>query len=299
MAIAFMSDGVAVASVRRSNGSKPAVTLAGFVPSAEAPTPEMLEKLGKELQANTFHCTSYLRSGQYQMVVIDALTVPQAEWKTAVKWKLKDIIDFPVDEATLDVIDMPVEANARNHSMFAVAARNEVIEARMGLFAKAKFDLDAIDIPEMAQRNISVLLEPEGRGVAVLSFSEDGGLLTVSFKGELYLSRRIDVNLQQLLEPDADRRSQSFDRITLELQRSLDHFDRQFSFINVSKLYLAPSEVQGLQEYLTSNLYTPVDTLKLDTILDLEAVPELADLATQQRFFLPIGAAMREKAVAA
>jgi MSHA biogenesis protein MshI len=145
----------------------------------------------------------------------------------------------------------------------------------------------------MAQRNFSAMLEPEGRGVAVVSFGQDGGLLTVSYKGELYLSRRIDMALEQLLEPDHDRKHQSFDRVTLELQRSLDHFERQYSFISVSKLVLAPSAITGLEEYLSSNLYTPVETLDLASLLDLSRTPELADKELQQRFFLPLGAALR------
>jgi MSHA biogenesis protein MshI len=131
----------------------------------------------------------------------------------------------------------------------------------------------------------------------MLSFGDDGGLLTVSYRAELYLSRRFDVTLAQLLEPDHERKHASFDKITLELQRSLDHFERQYSFISVSKLVLGPSTVSGLEEYLSSNLYTPVETLDLASVFDLEAVPELADKALQQRFLLPLGAALREETV--
>jgi MSHA biogenesis protein MshI len=145
----------------------------------------------------------------------------------------------------------------------------------------------------MAQRNVSALLEQDGRGVAMLSFGEDGGLLTVSWRGELYLSRRIDVTLVQILDEDHDRKHQAFDKITLELQRSLDNFERQFSFISVAKLVLAPSGATGLDEYLSSNLYTRVETLDLADVLDLERVPDLADPGRQQRFFVPIGAALR------
>ena len=57
---------------------------------------------------------------------------------------------------------------------------------------------------------------------------------------------------------------------------------------------LGPSTVSGLDEYLSSNLYTPVETLDLANVLDLSRTPELADLAQQQRLFLAIGAALRE-----
>jgi MSHA biogenesis protein MshI len=98
-----------------------------------------------------------------------------------------------------------------------------------------------------------------------------------------------------LTDPDHERRVQAFDRITLELQRSLDNVERQFSFVSVSKLVLGPSEVSGLDDYLSSNLYTPVETLDLGSLFDLEGTPELAGKAAQQRFLLPLGAALRNE----
>jgi MSHA biogenesis protein MshI len=121
----------------------------------------------------------------------------------------------------------------------------------------------------------------------------------VSWRGELYLSRRIEVTLAQLLDADHERKHQAFDKITLELQRSLDHFERQFSFIGVARLVLAPSGVRGLEEYLAGNLYTRVETLDLASLLDLARVPELAGASAQQRFFVAIGAALRDQEVAA
>ncbi|HEX8406323.1 MAG TPA: agglutinin biogenesis protein MshI, partial [Duganella sp.] len=215
-------------------------------------------------------------------------------------WRLKDMLDFHVDDATIDVLDIPVDASgmARGHSMFAVAARNAVIQARQALFAAADMDLTVIDIPEMAQRNISAVLETEGRGLAMLSFDGDGGLLTITFKGELYLSRRIDVTLQQLLEPDTDKQQACFDKITLELQRSLDHFDRQFNYVNVIKLLLAPTGAPGLHEYLAANLYMPVEAMELEDVFDLSKAPALLDVEQQRRFFLTLGAALRHEEVA-
>jgi MSHA biogenesis protein MshI len=297
LTIAVLRDGVAATSIKRVTDAKPLVRFAHFLPGQ--PGPDVLEKAAREGHANAYRCATLLSGGEYQVISVEAPNVPREELKTAIRWRLKDILDFPVDEATVDVLDIPVDKNARaQQSIFAIAARNSVIAPRQKLFTAAKVELSVIDIPEMAQRNISAMLEPEGRGVAMLSFGEDGGLLTVSYHGELYLSRRFEVNLDQLLEPDHDRKHQTFDRITLELQRSLDHFERQYSFISVAKLVLGPSAVTGLDEYLSSNLYTPVETLDLAQVFDLSRTPDLLDKAVQQRFFLPLGAALREEEAA-
>jgi len=292
LSFAIAGDNVFVASVAKTSGAQPTVLA---VQAAAGVSRDTIDKLAGDAQAAGCYCTTLLTGGDYQILNVEAPNVPSDEVKTAVRWRLKDILDFPAAEATIDVLDIALDANSRaQQSVFVVAAKNSIIAPRQKLFLDAKVELTAIDIPEMAQRNVSAMLEPEGRGIAMLSFGDDGGLLTVSYRGELYLSRRFDVTLVQLLEPDHDRKHASFDKITLELQRSLDHFERQYSFISVAKLILGPSAVTGLDEYLSSNLYTPVETLNLATLFDLSRTPELADLAQQQRFFLAIGAALRD-----
>lgn len=296
LAIALQRDGLAAISMQTAPDIRPQVRQAVFYPGTSAA--ELLEKAGRELHAHAYRAITVLANGEYQILSVDAPNVAPDELKTAVRWRLKDMLDFHVDDATIDVLDLPVDPGAANraqHSMFAIAARSSVIEARQKLFTAAKVELAVIDIPEIAQRNISALVEPPGRGVAMLSFSDEGGLLTVSYRGELYLARRIDLALEQLLDEDPERRHASFDRITLELQRSLDNFERQYSFISVAKLVLAPSSVQGLDAYLSSNLYTPVDTLDLAALFDFERAPALRDPLQQQRFLIPLGAALRHE----
>lgn len=299
LALVPQGEHLAAACVTRPDNARPEVQLATLIEGGAALAG--LEKAGRALLANTFQVSTVLSGGHYQMLSVDAPKVPPAELRTAVRWRLKDMLDFHIDDATIDVLDIPFDKSAavHQHVMFAVAARNSIIEQRQKQFALAKIELRAIDIPEMAQRNISVLLETAGRGLAMLSFDAAGGLLTVSFKGELYLSRRIDVTLEQLLDPEHERKHQRFEKITLELQRSLDHFERQFHFISVARLLLAPSPVTGLEEYLSGNLYTPVERFDLADVFDLSAVPELAALDLQQQLFIALGAALRleEKAL--
>jgi MSHA biogenesis protein MshI len=302
IAISFQDDGIYAASIKRSASARPAVALLAFYPAPKLAAALSLEKFSKELRVDRYHCSNLLGSSEYQIFSVDAPNVPADELKAAIRWRLKDMLDFHVDDATIDVLDVPVdnEAPVRTHSMYAVAARNQLIEQRQALFEEAKIPLSVIDIPEMAQRNISALLEPDGRGVALLSFDATGGLLTVTFSGELYLARRIDVTLQQLQQAGDEQKPACHDRITLELQRSFDHFDRQYRFVTVSKLVLSPLGNAGveLQTYLAANLYMPVEMLDLSDLMDISKVPELAQLEGQQRYFLTLGAALRQEEIA-
>lgn len=295
--IGFIDDGIAAVHIRRAPGTRPAVELLAFYPMPMPPSSAQLEKIGKDLHASDYACATLLTSSEYQLLTVEAPNVPPDELKTAMRWRLKDMIDFHIDDATIDVIDIPGDSNApvRSRSMYAVAARNQVIEHRQSLFAAAKIPLAVIDIPEMAQRNIAHLVETEGRGVALLSFDSRGGLLTLTCAGELYLSRYIDVSLPRLDQIEDQQKYEWLDRVTLELQRSLDHFDRQFHFITLSRLVLGPMGEAGtvLQQYLASNLYLPVEQLALDTVLDYDRIPELQNAEAQQRYFAILGAALR------
>ena len=299
MAISLQNDGVCVVHVTCPPASKPVVELVAFYPSDILPAGQAIEKLAKELHAQRYQCTTLLDTGEYQFLSVDAPVVPPEELKTAIRWRLKDMLDFHIDDATIDVLDVPVDkaATGRNKSMYAVAAKNQLIQQRQTLFIDAKIPLSVIDVPEMAQRNVSALLEQEGRGIAFLSFDAKGGLLTVTYTGELYLSRRIDVPLSQLQAVDEAQRNACYDRITLELQRSLDHFDRQYHFINVAKMVLSPmgEAGRGLRSYLATNLYIPVENIELQEVLEMSKVAELQQPEAQQRYFMTIGAAMRHE----
>lgn len=300
MALSWSEEGLCVAHTRPGSAGKPLVTVCGTVQASLA-NPASVAKAAREMRMANHHCSTLLPLSDYQMLVVEAPNVPPDELKAAMRWRVKDMLDYHIDDATIDVLDIPPDKNsqARSHSMYAVAARNEVIRKNVSLCDEAKIPLEVIDIPEMAQRNIANLIEQPGRGVALLSFDEQGGLLTVSFEGELYLSRHLDVSWRDLAGAGADMQQNFFDRITLELQRSIDHLERQFQFISVNQLWLAPlPDAEPLRAYLAANLYLPVNVLDLNELFDFSRVPALSAPENQVRFFLPLGATLRHEVTA-
>lgn len=297
IAIAVQPDRVDVAKVTR-NGSAPPLVEICSSSEKRGTDDESLQALRKDLHLERHRCGTLLESSEYQLQLVDAPEVPEVELKAAVRWKLKDLLDYPVETATVDLVTVPPDPSAptRGKSVYAVAAKNSVIESRMKLFQAARIPLQVIDIPELAQRNIATLLETEGRGLALLSFGADSGLLTFTAGGELYLSRRIEIGLNMLMGADSERKLQMFERITLELQRSLDHFDRQFTFVPLARLVVGPLPPElGLETYLAGNLYVPVEAADLSTLLDLGGRDELRDPQLQQRYFHLLGAALRSE----
>ena len=226
-------------------------------------------------------CSLVLGNKDYQLMQVEKPNVPKEEQKQAVRWKLKDMIDYPVENATVDVIDIPADsANAGRQSyVYAVSAPNDLIGSLSNRLLQGGVNLEAIDIQELAQRNIASLLEEENRGLAMLSFVPGGGMLTFTAGGELFHARRIDC--------DGEHNASSMERIALELQRSLDNFERQFPYVAINRMLIAPfAGREVFCENLRNYLYMPVELFELQDIFDFDENVRLGDLG-QQASLLP------------
>ncbi len=233
------------------------------------------------------HFTFLLLQDEYQLLQVDAPDVPEAEQRNALRWQLKDMLHQSVDDSVFDTMPITPPASSRNRPpSLVVAAARQTLAPTIRAFQAARLDLAAIDIPEMALRNLAVLHDTAPRGVALLHFDARGGLVVVCHDGELVTSRRFDVTADQLALAD-DSRLPRFERIGLELQRSLDNFDRQHSHIPLAKLLVSvPSGADSLIDFLAGNLYLPVEPLDLGTQVD--QFERLSDCS-----LLTLGAALR------
>lgn len=248
--------------------------------------PKSLERAAREIGARRYRCTTLLHPAQYQIVLVEAPPVKADELRAAVRWRVKDMLDFHVDDATIDVLDVPVPASAgqRPRSMYTIAARNDTIRATIERFEGAGMPLAVIDIPDTAQRNVAACFEAAGRAVMTLAFDRYGGLITVNYGGELYLSRRLEGG------------ARLHERILVEVQRSLDHCERTYPFLSFDRVLLGPAAEEeeglqdGLREHLAANLYLPVEPLDLAQAVTL---PAGWTQQTQAKWLKLIGAGMR------
>jgi MSHA biogenesis protein MshI len=258
--------------------------------------PKSLERVAREFGAKRFACTTLLKPAEYQILLVDAPAVKREELKPAIRWRIKDMLDYHVDDATIDVLDLPLPAGeaSRAHQMYAVAARNDTIRSTVDRFEKAGIPLSVIDIPDLAQRNLASLFQAEKKGAIALTFDAYGGLITATHDGELYLSRRLDITAAQLTEAVEDERARLFERILVETQRSLDHCERSFPFFSLAHVLLGPLAVQaGVREYLAANLYLPVEALDIGQLMRLPAASADWDAAHKGRWLKLLGAGLR------
>lgn len=302
-ALCFHASTLDLAQVRRGKGEgKPVVELFATVDRGKDDL-DVMRRLRKKYALQKARCTTLLPASDYQLLQIDTPTAPERDERMeVVRARLQDMIETPIAHVTVDAFDIRTESLApgRPRNSYAVVAGNAAVAPKVQVFHSAGISLKAIDIPEMAQRNIAALCEQPNRAVAFLAFDESGGLLTFTANGELFMFRRIDVTLTSLLTDDMDRRSTLFDRIGLEVQRSMDNYDRQFGgFLPVARLVIGPQpEAEPLQGYLADYLAIKIEVVDLAELLDISAVPELKDRGQQARALQTIGAALRDEEAA-
>lgn len=280
--------------VHREAGTRPKVVLAESIERGADYT-KFLSSLRKPLGLDARRCMAVLRHGEYQLIQTEAVEGTPDEARDILRWKLKDQVEFPVDAAAVDFL--PIPSGGRTPQVFAAIAAESVVAPLVQAFQGAKLPLEVIDLPELSQRNLASLFEESGRALAALVFDDMEGLLSFTVDGELLVVRHVEISARQIIAADAERRTALFERIALDVQRSLDNFDRLYSAIPLSRLIVAALPgVDGFVDYLRGNLTVPVASMDLGSVLDLGAVPALLDPVRQFQCLRGLGAALRDAA---
>ena len=297
LSIALRQGRVDFVHLRREPGRKPVVLLADSVEKG-ADDVATLTALKRSLRLDRYCCTALLSHGNYKLIQTDAVDGAPDEAREVVRWKLKDQVEFPVDSAAIDLL--PIPSDGRAPQVFAALSPESTMTPLVRAFQAAGVPLTAVDLPELSQRNLAALFEEAKRGLVTLIFDDDMGLLTFTQNGELLVVRHIEITARQLMTADLGRRDMLFERVALDVQRSLDNFDRVCSTVSLSRMLVAPIPgVAGFLDHLRADLAIPVVALDVSSVLDLGAAPALLDPLRQFQCLRAVGAALRDNPVTA
>jgi MSHA biogenesis protein MshI len=236
-----------------------------------------------------------LERGRYQLLQTEAPDMPREEWRDALRWRLKDQLEFPVEGAAIDLLALPPQAGPRNQrTLIAVVEPATVRHEWQRAGEDAGWRWQAVDIVETALRNLSTLLATPGRGHALLHLGQTHATLVITVAGALLLSRQIEVARDQLASEDESLRMPAMERAGLELQRTLDGFDRVFSQVGLERLDLLPAPgADAFADFARELVYVPVKVADIGERLDCTALPSDASLSEH---WVAIGAALRRAA---
>ncbi len=290
-------DGIFGVSVRppATSGGKPQVVKCGSMPETE-PSPNVLSRLSRKLSVAGLPWTLPLNRSDYSIMLIPEPSVLPFEMEQSVRWTLGTMIEYPAEEAHIAWMSIPTREHLPNRPshIYVIAAKSETVLHRAAPFRRAKLPLQALDVRETAQRNIAALLEKPGEGLGLVVLGSQGVAITFTFEGELFLDRFIEEPLAAILASDDEGREKIFDRITLQLKRSIAFINRTLPFMTIGRIVLAPlPSPLALRDHLARNIAEPVEMLDLGTLFDLSLTPELLAEKNQAHYFSALGAALR------
>ncbi len=292
--IALADGSFALAVVRRVGADKPSIDHCEIHSTASDPTAALKSVFDKVRVGRAAVC-AVIGGDDYQIVQVEAPDVLPAEMRAAIRWRLRDVINFEVHEAVVDVFETPDPVRRTQGKMlFAVAARDAAIQRISSSLRTVAKGFDAIDIPELCLRNLSALLPQDHKGVAMLALNERFAQLVITRQGVMYLTRRIDTG--RFRQDDRNGMAVDAGALALEIQRSLDYYESHYDQTPIGDLVLAPADprAQDFANELKSETSLRVSVLNVGEMFD---VPSGIELVTDWPTLMALGAALRDHKV--
>jgi MSHA biogenesis protein MshI len=239
-------------------------------------TQAMLEKLPQKKAP----VSAVLDSSDYQLLLTDNIDLPQEERRAAVRWKIRDQISMAAEEAVIDVFELP-ESRGQPGMLQVIVASPGSVNDLEAIVTGASRELDVIDIPELALRNLIMHLPQDTSGSVFVLLGRSAVNILVSWMGVLFVARRIDVSMGLNVE-----------QLALELQRSVQYYESQFDRAPVNEIVIGPDNPQArdLAPQLAEACGLQCTVLDLPSILAMDPGMGPVD---QPEMLLAIGAALR------
>lgn len=291
MGLSINSERLALVHMEDRKGKSHIVNCERVELESEKDAANALAKLVKDLGLEDIQCSYVLNPRDYNLHLVEAPNVEAAELRQAVRWKIKDLLDMKVEDAAIDVFQVPEDAYRGRDMVYVVAALKSKIQNIVSLVTGAGLELAVIDIPELVMKNIATSFIEDSNGVAFMDLRKTGSTMNVSKDGNMYLTRRINTRI----EPDAMQSAEwesVKDRLILEIQRSLDYYESQMGKGQITKIviYQRQHDTEAMVAALDSMLAAQVSAFSFEDVLefDTEISSEVLQIC-----MAPIGACLR------
>jgi MSHA biogenesis protein MshI len=237
-------------------------------------------------------CQLILLPGQYQLLLMDAADVPEAEMAKALRWSLKGLSDYDLDDAAIDAFMVPSpEGDSQKKAMIAITPLS-LLNQKRALLESAFLDANVASIAEMALGNLFSLMFPEqlekdSEPMLVVSLYESVRKVHLLHNHTFYLIRELTPG-----ESPVENEPVEMINIIFELERSIDYCLNKLNLPEPKQVFFTPAFHQAVSFFKTieEKLKLSANIIDLNDYLDIEGKP---DLQKQQGMFYSITGAIR------
>lgn len=221
-----------------------------------------LQLMIKTLGLKGLPCHYVLADEDYQLFLMESPGLKGEELVQAMGWQIKDLLPYPVQDAVVDVFQVPQSSAKAGKPMVNVVAtpQQQVMDIAREL-DEAGLHLASVDISELSLGSVMRMSGAHPRGEALAILHPGRGELLMFSQGQLAMSRKFDLNYQAGIDEPLPS-----DQLLLELQRTLDYYERQLGQLPPAKIRLAGKHLHEskLDDAFKQALNTPIELLKLD-----------------------------------
>jgi MSHA biogenesis protein MshI len=240
---------------------------------------EVLSKFVEQNSLKGHNCAYVLSLTDYAVDLIEAPKVEKSEMTKAVRWAVKEVVDYPVDTAIVDCFELPIPRASDNVTMaYAAVMPPTLIPEVEALINGSGLKLKFINIRELALRNIVMLDKNNENGSLLLRMHSLGGEILLSRKDTIFISRKMDLNLDKFLvtkklsAEEVTDDDEILDQLSLDVQRSMDYCSSIFRQSPARCIILTPSVIDRkiACKYLNEHLGLDVHSMDLSEYMTFE-----------------------------
>lgn len=194
-----------------------------------------LEKKIAEFNLHQTPTTVLIPQSDYQIFLIEQAVVPGEEKREAVRWRIAEYIDFPVEEAVVDYLEVPQKNKEATMALtYVIVTRKSIVDGYVRNIKSLGLNLAAIDICQSALREIAFQLDDVDVGQALLHIEETKSYIILFKQRTMYMMRDIDLGYHHIKE------ATELHDLALEIQRSIDYCSSNLKNAGISRIVLTP-----------------------------------------------------------
>lgn len=206
----------------------------------------------------------------YQLMLSDMPDVPSTELASAMELKAAELLSYDLDDALIDIIQLPPEAyRSRTRMAFIIAMQKLPLEQWLSTLVQVGIRVPVIDVAITQLRNFGLRVQNYSAS-GLFHIESNRSRLILNYNDEMVLSRTFDSGIDDLdanddlpkpitsnelfIEEEAQSAIQ-LESLALDIRRSFDYYESQLGLGAIAELnILCRKNHQYLVESLASRL---------------------------------------------
>lgn len=259
------------------------------------PIQELTKEIEK-LDLIAHDCRLVLLPGQYQLLLMDALHVPETEITKALRWNLKGLSEYDLEDIAIDTFNMPVLEGEGQKKILAALTPLSKLNERRALFEGAFLNISSVSIIEMGLKNLWNIIRIKQPHISmspciIVSTFNSVRKLCIIYQDTFYLIRELTPSKSAVTDETA-----IWENIQYEIERSIAYFVNQPNLPEPKHLFFVPGFYPGISflEAIGKKLSLTVELIDLNNYFAIQ--PPL-NIEQQNEVFYSITGALTEQKV--